>query len=335
MALILIADASAPERQRLRKIIETEDHVVVEADSGVYCLEIAEFHHPQCVLLSSLLVNNGSSELIQTLQGLNIPMIAIASNPPSNPPQHHLDRVAATVLTATPSQAELLTALTSALAPNVPSQPQSAKQPSAPAPTPSDTAQQLLSIERLQRLVGLGIEEAAETLSEISDCQIQFQPSVVETMTAQSLQNLLRDRFGTAPICAAQLPFIGGLSGTAQLFFPQESAATFVTALTGEEPGNPDFSDAKQEALIEVGNCVLNGVMGAMSNALTQRLTFSVPVYLEASIDALTQTLADDFSSVILLAKTDFNIQQLQVEGDIMLFFKMRLFFDLATNLST
>jgi|GEM_PF-293964 len=337
MALILIADTSTSERQRLRKIVEAEDHVVVEADSSVYCLEIAEFHQPQCVLLSVLLLDHGADELLQTLQKLNIPTIAIATNPPCHPPQNYTNNGATTVLSATPNEAELLAALASTLNTDFSSLSQPAVQPSAPTPvpTPSDPTQHLLSIERLQQLVGLGIEQAAETLNELTDCQIQFQPPVVETMTAQSLQNLLRARFGTTPICAAQLPFVGGLSGVAQLFFPQESAATFVTALTGEEPGSPDFSEAKQEALTEVGNCVLNSVMGAMSNALTQRLNFSVPVYLEAPIDTLTQTLAEDFSSAILLAKADFDIEQLQVAGDIMLFFKMRLFFDLASTLST
>ncbi|NET31995.1 MAG: hypothetical protein F6K19_08325, partial [Cyanothece sp. SIO1E1] len=195
-----------------------------------------------------------------------------------------------------------------------------------------ETLQQLLSIEKLQNLVGAGMGQAAETLTQLADSPIVFQLPVVETMTAESLQKLLQDRFGVEPICAAQLPFSGGLSGTAQLLLPQASAATFTTVLTGEEPGSPEFKQLKVEALTEVGNIVLNGVMGTISNALTQQLEFSVPVYCEDSIESLTRSLTADFNAAVLVAQTRFEIEQLQVEGDITLFFKMRLFFDLAFN---
>ncbi len=56
MALVLLADPSSSERQRLRQIIESQDHVVVEADEGAYCLEIAEYHHPQCMVLNLALL---------------------------------------------------------------------------------------------------------------------------------------------------------------------------------------------------------------------------------------------------------------------------------------
>jgi len=55
MALILIADNSASERQRLRQIMELEDHIVVEADNSQYCLEIIEVHRLDGALLNPFL----------------------------------------------------------------------------------------------------------------------------------------------------------------------------------------------------------------------------------------------------------------------------------------
>ncbi|MEO1349410.1 MAG: chemotaxis protein CheC, partial [Cyanobacteria bacterium J06635_15] len=82
----------------------------------------------------------------------------------------------------------------------------------------------------------------------------------------------------------------------------------------------------------EVGNIVLNSVMGAMSNALAQKLTFSVPIYQETSVEALTHSLGQDTSAAVILAQTHFKIEDLQISGDIILFFKMQLFFDLADS---
>ncbi len=58
MGLILIADNSASERQRLRQIMESEDHVVVEADHGLYCLELIEVPRLDGALLNPFFVGN-------------------------------------------------------------------------------------------------------------------------------------------------------------------------------------------------------------------------------------------------------------------------------------
>lgn len=353
MALILIADSSAQERQRLRKIIETQDHVVVEADSSAYCKEIAEYHHPQCVLLNHLLANTPELDLLQTLHTLEIATIIIAD-------QTEVDNLPALtirdqpILALHPEKAVLLQSLVMVLdresetstpqsqsihsPPNgLDSSPPSLSPPAQIVPNQKSqdkvtALQQLLSIDKLQHLVTLGSDKVSESLTDLTGCSIQFQPSAIETMTAQSLQQLLQGHFGYEPICSTQLPFTGGLNGTAQLFFPQVSALSLTAMLTEENPGSPDFDTLKQEALTEVGNIVLNSVMGAMSNALAQSLTFSVPVYQEAPVADLTQSLASDFSAVILLAQTHFKIKELKVSGDIILFFKMQLFFDLANN---
>ncbi|MEM9161853.1 MAG: response regulator [Cyanobacteria bacterium P01_F01_bin.4] len=350
MALILIADSSAQERQRLRKIVETQDHVVVEADSAAYCLEIAEYHHPQCVLLNLLISGEPDLDLLKSLQALAISTIVVIDAAQPDTRQHCLDLGVSYILFLHPNQDDLLNSLSGTLETEVTVQsqpiseslspdgvePQSQPFPQAtPESSKVQVLQQLLSIDKLQYLIGLGSDTASETLTDLTDCAIQFQSPTVETMTAKSLQQLLQGRFGPEPICAAQLPFTGGLNGTAQLFFPQASALSLTAMLTGESPDSPDFEVMKQEALTEVGNIVLNSVMGAISNALTQQLTFAVPIYQEAPVAELTQALDQDAGAVIILAQTHFNIEELQISGDIILFFKMQLFFDFADSTLT
>ena len=347
MALILIADSSAPERQRLRHIIEADDHVVVEADSGAYCLEIAEYHQPQCVLLNYLLANTDNFELLQTLKQLKISTIVLTDTSQPDIAQQYLKFGALKVLNSPPERSEILQVVASTVNLSPVTQPPIAPKPDVAAPQPAQSRastdqspspdkpkqlQHLLSIDKLQHFVGLGIEQAAVTLNQLTACPISFQPPVVETMTAQSLQSLLQQHFGKEPVCAAQLPFSGGLSGAAQLFFPKASGITFTTALTGEDPSDDDFKMLQEEALTEAGNIVLNSILGTISNTLTERLTFDVPSYREDLIENLTPSLAQNLKAAILLAKTSFTIDSLQVSGDIILFFNMRLFFDLAAN---
>ena len=82
MGLILIADNSASERQRLRQIMESEDHVVVEADNSLYCLELIEVHRLDGALLNPFLSGTEQFELklLQALQQRKIPAIALAED---------------------------------------------------------------------------------------------------------------------------------------------------------------------------------------------------------------------------------------------------------------
>ena len=348
MALILIADPLASERQRLRHMIESQDHVIVEADNSAYCLEIAEYHSPQCVVLNPLLLDQADPDLLQALQKLGIPTVLLNADAQIKVSQQGQDWPAFTALDEDSDQADLLHTLAKTLTldpelqlPLPPEGDGGASALSSPEPTPSSVAQTaqpppeaalehnqrgpaLLNLDQLQFVLGKGISQAADILNQLTDCPLTFQPPIVENVTVQSVQTLLRQRFRDDPICATQLPFEGGLAGIAQLFFPQNSALYLTAALTGEPPESPGIAQLREDALTEVGNIVLNSVMGEMGNILEQSLSFSVPIYLESVIADLTQSLAQEHEqTAFLLAQTRFMIEDLQIQGDIILFFKM------------
>ena len=330
MALILVADGSGARRQTIRTLVEAQDHVVVEADSAVYCLEIAEYHHPQCIFVHPDLADADEVKLFPILKTLDILTLTITPSATSESPISV--EIFQSPQNTTELQQNMLAIFRSASTLSSPlSEPD---EPSAVSRNtdvvPDHDSSELVSFDQLQTLITLGIDQASQTLNSLTDCPIDFEVATVETMTARSLSLLLKGRFGNATICAAQLPFHGGLSGTAQLFFPTASGDLLTTALTGEENDSDDFTDLKKEALTEVGNIVLNSVMGTMSNRLSKHLAFSVPNYAEDKIEQLTRSLVDSPTSSILLAQTQFHIPDLNIQGDILLFFKMSLFFDIT-----
>ena len=80
MGLILIADNSALERQRLKQIIESEGHIVVLANNNKYCLELIEVHRLNAALLDPFLSGTKKLELrlLPALQRRKIPVIVLA-----------------------------------------------------------------------------------------------------------------------------------------------------------------------------------------------------------------------------------------------------------------
>ncbi len=176
-----------------------------------------------------------------------------------------------------------------------------------------------------QQLISLGIDEAAERLNELTDSPIQVQIPVVTTMEVVDCPQELKEQFGHEPISATELPFTGELVGVAQLLFSQDNALELTAMLTGEEPESPEFDELKQEALTEVGNIVLNSVIGAVSNQLKENLAFSVPTYREEKVEDLLISYTLELETTAVLGNASFTIEQLAIAGEIVLLLKNQL----------
>lgn len=181
-------------------------------------------------------------------------------------------------------------------------------------------------IDALKELINIGVGSAAGMLNEMIQFPIQLQIPDIDLVSANELRSELKKRFGIEPLSTVQLGFNGSFSGRAQLLFPTESAVNLVSVLTGEEKGSPDLDSLKISTLSEVGNMIINGVMGSIGNVLDQPLDYEVPYYAEEEIeDLLLKEKSLDTGSV-LLAPAHFSIEELQIQGDILLFFDVGSF---------
>lgn len=180
-------------------------------------------------------------------------------------------------------------------------------------------------LDALQELINIGVGRAAYLLNEMLDSHIRLEIPFVKVLTALQAYKELESRFRDDSLASVKLGFNGSFYGTAGLIFPTESASILVSVLTGEEPGSADLDAVKIGTLSEIGNIVINGVMGSISNVLKQRMNYTLPVYLEDTIDNLL--LATEVNeSKILLAQARFAIEQLEIMGDIILIFEMDTF---------
>ncbi|MEG4069667.1 chemotaxis protein CheC [Microcoleus sp. Pol11C2] len=188
-------------------------------------------------------------------------------------------------------------------------------------------------LDALQELVNIGIGQAAGVLNDMIDSPIRLQIPYLQILTPIDVEEELEQHLNGEQIAAVQLKFTGSFGGIAQLVFPTNSAALLVTMLTGEE-GTHDLDSVKIGTLSEVGNIVINGVMGAISNVLQQRLNYSIPTYSEGTIASLLVSGGLATDTVVLLAQTSFMIERLHIEGDIILIFNVNSFDTLLTAIN-
>lgn len=182
-------------------------------------------------------------------------------------------------------------------------------------------------LDALQEIVNIGIGRAAAMLNEMVDARIALEVPTIQLLSAGQLLQEMIARFNSQSISVVRLGFSGSLSGTAELMFPTDSASVLVAVLTGEDLDSPDLDAVKIGTLSEIGNIVINGVIGSISNILEQRMEYKIPSYCEDTIENLLlseRNMADDV--VFILAQARFAIEQLEIVGDIILIFEMKTF---------
>ena len=172
-------------------------------------------------------------------------------------------------------------------------------------------------ITALKALIDQGSNQAADVLNMMTGSDIRLQIPSVSMLDAHSEKNSL----GDDQVSAVQLGFQGAFSGISLLIFSLDNGAQLAAAITGEEPESPGFDDLRIEALTEVGNMVLNSVMGSIGNVLQLRLEYALPAYREALIEHLLSLRTFGNDTATLIGKTRFTIERLDFDGAIILMF--------------
>lgn len=181
-----------------------------------------------------------------------------------------------------------------------------------------------LQLDALKEIVNIGVGRAAASLNDMLDSPIVLEVPEVRVIDYEELNKVA----GAAAesFSCVQLGFKSSFSGTAALVFPQASAVKLVAALTAEEPDNSGLDGVMAGTLNEVGNIVINCVIGTIGNILERPFDFSLPNYFHGTLKDLLHIDSTTDLQSILLVKTHFIVQQKHIEGNIFLVFETASF---------
>jgi chemotaxis protein CheC len=184
----------------------------------------------------------------------------------------------------------------------------------------------------LAEVVNIGLGRAAAALNDLTASHVELSAPQVELVAVPDLPKAL-GRLAQDAISSVQMGFRGGLEGCAFLVFPQPSAAKLVSVVSGEEAAGGDLGGLRSATLTEIGNVLINAVMGTMANLVGRPLRYSLPVYAEEPVMALLSAQRPVEKPLIVVAKTRFRIETLQVEGNLLLLFEMTSFTSLVKGI--
>jgi len=173
------------------------------------------------------------------------------------------------------------------------------------------------AVDAIRELINIGVGRAAGMLNEITECPIILQVPLISIERLEQISGGHDEN--TPPLSTVSLHFHGPISGIAALMFPQKSAALLVTLMTRENDDAGDLDIMRIETLKEVGNIIINAVMGSIANVLEQHLKYSLPSYQEIRIFALALSLKQSADNRVILANAHFHLEGTTIDGNILL----------------
>jgi len=180
----------------------------------------------------------------------------------------------------------------------------------------------------LTEMINVGLGHAAGVLHDMISRQVRLDIPQVDLLTREEIELGFTRRFGER-ISSVSLEFSGGFSGRATLVLSNSSVIKLIAALhgldwdsRGDTPPLPEEADRTGD-LEEIGNVLINSVIGAVSNCLKQHLVYSVPVATQHTVHDLISGELGDTPERVLVATTDFTIDSLHLDGSITLLFRV------------
>ncbi|MCX8061556.1 MAG: hypothetical protein N3D16_03125 [Anaerolineales bacterium] len=141
--------------------------------------------------------------------------------------------------------------------------------------------------DKLTEMVNIGFGRAAASLSTLVHQRIVLSVPEIRICSLEELQSYLG--FLCSEVTTVHQIFSGWLNGDAMLLLDCDSASILINLLSGEPPEPRPLTTSDREALIEIGNILLNAFIGTLGNLLKIKIHFAVPrLHIEALHDMIS-----------------------------------------------
>ncbi|MDP8218081.1 MAG: chemotaxis protein CheX [Candidatus Theseobacter exili] len=182
--------------------------------------------------------------------------------------------------------------------------------------------------DALKELINIGMGKAGNILNEMLKTPITLDVILMKIFPYSELSTEVVNI--NKPVISVHTRFSGAMEGMAILSFPEESISKLIKVLTeGKKQNIKNLDTVSVEALTEIGNVVLNGVVGSISNILKLSVQYTIPVYLKTTLPDIIEKKKVKPDLYIILAKSLFKIEKYLVQGEIILFFTTESFDEL------
>lgn len=135
-----------------------------------------------------------------------------------------------------------------------------------------------LEHDALIEVFNIGTGQAAAVLSQMLGDHIEISVPSINFISRAAAASMLTEDVGRR-ICGVSQSFEGSFNADAILMFPEEKGLEIVRLMVGSDISLEELTAMEQEALSEIGNIILNALVGTLANLLKWEFSCSLPHY--------------------------------------------------------
>jgi chemotaxis protein CheC len=171
--------------------------------------------------------------------------------------------------------------------------------------------------DAVTELLNIAIGQAAASLSQLVEDEVRLSVPFVDFLTPSQAAGRLEQETQGADSVAVRQHFEGLFYGDILLIFPEKRSLDLVRHMLGDQVPLEQLTELEQEALLEVGNIILNACLGSLANQLGLPVEGSLPTYVRGRGARILDLdgKADDDEEMVMFLHVDFSLMTKDVHG--------------------
>lgn len=166
-------------------------------------------------------------------------------------------------------------------------------------------------------LLNIAIGQAAASLSQLVEDEVRLSVPFVDFLSFGEASGRLSLEMNGSDSVAVRQWFKGDFSGDIMLIFPERKSLDLVRSMLGGAVPLDTLTELEQEALLEVGNIILNACLGSLANQLGTPIESSLPACLRGHCASILETASspNGEAELVMFLHVDFSLLSKGVQG--------------------
>jgi chemotaxis protein CheC len=178
-----------------------------------------------------------------------------------------------------------------------------------------------LSIDELDGIseaFNIGVGMAAASLSQMVGQEVALNVPQIALLERERIIEDMRHS-GVDRVTGVREQFGGPFAGHALLVFPESRGLELVRLLLRQEVDLDFLTDLEQEALVEVGNIILNACIASLASIMGEEIVNEVPAPVKGEIGEILSVpkMTDSNTDCLIRLHIEFSVKQVDIQGHI------------------
>lgn len=176
-------------------------------------------------------------------------------------------------------------------------------------------------LDLLKEMFNLGVGKAAASLSKLANNKYEVVLSLpkLQMMTLGEMIRILSNESNDNFSSVSQ-KYSGPFAGTAHMLYSHSASLRLVSIMLGNNIPQDQLSDLERDALMEIGNVLLNACLGALSSMFDDEIETELPTLQTGSPEDILLSENGNINSQIIFIRSEFHIKEENLKGYISLF---------------